>query len=148
MLFVIILMVLILMIFRKQEIEFTREGSKAEMIFCLSWYSLYFILALISNASDIAFVNEATNWLLLVLLPLLLIAGIRKEKFPFAFYLWDSTAGNIMDSVKAVLMDQAVTGCSLGLIYYKSNKNLWSSIILHAFINASIMSFSVTFSGA
>ncbi|MDE7272911.1 MAG: hypothetical protein K2N95_07590 [Lachnospiraceae bacterium] len=35
----------------------------------------------------------------------------------------------------------------MGLMYDKSNKNLWSCIILHAFINASIMSLSVVFPG-
>lgn len=248
MFFSIILMVLILTIFRKQRIEDTKEGSKTEMLFCLSWYALYVILAMISNAFQIDIINEITNWLFLFLFPLLIIAGLRKGKltemlremgfkrvdketgvrillvcmlytgvlllvfslgeetqdlipgipkmlakfpiyfclmlltagfteevffrgivqrcmlntwkrpyiailsasvlfglyhFPFAYYLWDSTAGSIVDSIRAVLMEQAVTGCALGLMYYKSNKNIWSSVILHAFINASIMSLSV-----
>lgn len=66
--------------------------------------------------------------------------------FPFAFYLWDETSGNILHSLSAIMINQAVTGYAFGFIYYKSNKNLWSSIILHAFTNAAIMSLSVALS--
>ena len=66
--------------------------------------------------------------------------------YPFAFYLWDETAGSIANSLKTILTDQAVSGFALGLIYYKSNETLWSSIILHAFINATIMSLGTALS--
>jgi len=65
--------------------------------------------------------------------------------FPFAFYLWEETAGNAANSLKEIMLNQTVAGYALGLIYYKSNKNLWSSIILHAASNAVIMSLSVVF---
>jgi len=250
--FAIILIVLIFIIFRKQKIEFMKEESKKEIIFCLLWLLLYFILSIISSATNVNIINEAANWLFLVLFPLLIIAGSRKEKviktlkeigikrvekktiiriflvcilyegmiifvfslseeasnilnnipkmlirfplffclmiftaafteefffrgiiqrsmmnilkrpytailfagilfglyhFPFAFYLWDETAGSIINSLKMIMTDQAVFGCAFGLIYYKSNKNLWSSIILHAFANATIMALSVALSG-
>lgn len=246
----VILIVLVLILFRKQEIISAEERSKNEMISCLFWYLVYFLLASISCAFTVDIINEMTNWLFLVLFPLLLITGIRKENirgclkaiglkrldmqtgirlllvcviyagiiffafssgnetaavltgipkifakfpyyfglmvltaafteefffrgivqrciydtvkrpctaillasilfglyhFPFAFYLWEGTAGSVMDSLKAVLAEQAVCGFAYGLIYYKSRQNLWSSIFLHAFSNALIMSLSTVF---
>lgn len=252
MFFSIILMVLIFMVFRKQKAVYAGEGAKTEIIFSLSWYLLYFALAMISIAYKINIINEAANWLFLVLLPLLILVWLKRGKFketlreiglrridkktginmflvcilymavlvfafslgdnklvmadlpkmfirlpvffgvmfltagfteefffrgivqrcvanllkrpyiaivftsvlfglyhfPFAYYLWDQTAGSVVDSLKAILTEQAVTGCALGLIYHKSNKNLWSSIILHAFINASIMAIGTVLPGA
>ena len=66
--------------------------------------------------------------------------------FPFAYYLWDDTAGNIMYSLRMVMTEHVLTGCAFGFIYYKSNKNLWSCIILHAFTNAAIMALGTVFS--
>ncbi len=250
--FSIILMVLIFMVFRKQKAVYAGEGAKTEIIFSLSWYLLYFALAMISIAYKINIINEAANWLFLVLLPLLILVWLKRGKFketlreiglrridkktginmclvcilymavlvfvfslgdnklvmadlpkmfirlpvffgvmfltagfteefffrgivqrcvanllkrpyiaivftsvlfglyhfPFAYYLWGQTAGSVVDSLKAILTEQAVTGCALGLIYHKSNKNLWSSIILHAFINASIMAIGTVLPGA
>ena len=246
--FDIVLIVLILVIYRKQRTEFTKV-SKTEIIFCLSWYLFYMILAIISCALSVNIINEAANWLFLVLFPLLIIVRLRKENviktlkeiglkrmdiqqvikillvcmiyisviilvfclgdekpnilkmmakfpmhfcymlftaafteefffrgivqncmmnalkrpyiaillasvlfglyhFPFAFYLWEETAGSIVKSLKLIMTSQAVSGCALGFIYYKSNKNLWSSIILHALANAAIMSLSAVFSGS
>lgn len=240
------------MVFRKQKAVYAGEGAKTEIIFSLSWYLLYFALAMISIAYKINIINEAANWLFLVLLPLLILVWLKRGKFketlreiglrridkktginmflvcilymavlvfafslgdnklvmadlpkmfirlpvffgvmfltagfteefffrgivqrcvanllkrpyiaivftsvlfglyhfPFAYYLWDQTAGSVVDSLKAILTEQAVTGCALGLIYHKSNKNLWSSIILHAFINASIMAIGTVLPGA
>lgn len=68
--------------------------------------------------------------------------------FPFAYYLWEQTAGSVVDSLKAILVEQAVTGCALGLMYYKSSNNLWSSAVLHAFVNASIMAFGTVLPGS
>lgn len=256
MFFAIVLMILIFVIFRKQKIDCAGGVSKTEIIFSLSWYLLYFALAMISITCKINIINEATNWLFLVLLPLLILAKLKKGKFkeafkealgeiglrrmdkktgintllvcilyfavlmfmfglgdeklvmadlpkmflrlpvffglmfltagfteefffrgivqrcvanslkhpyiaivftgvlfglyhfPFAYYLWDQTAGSVMDSLKAILTEQAVTGCAMGLIYHKGNKNLWSSIILHAFVNASIMAIGTVLPGA
>lgn len=256
MLFAIILMVLILVIFRKQKAEYSDEGSKTEIIFSFSWYLLYFALAMISNAFHINIINEVTNWLFFVLLPLLILARLKKGKFkeafqetlreiglkridketgfrtllvcmlymgilvfvfslsdekpvitdipkmlvrlpifmclmlltagfteefffrgivqrcvanslkqpyiaivftsilfglyhfPFAYYLWEQTAGSVVNSLKAILVEQAVTGCALGLMYYKSSNNLWSSAVLHAFVNASIMAFGTVLPGS
>ncbi len=240
------------MVFRKQKAVYAGEGAKTEIIFSLSWYLLYFALAMISIAYKINIINEAANWLFLVLLPLLILVWLKRGKFketlreiglrridkktginmclvcilymavlvfafslgdnklvmadlpkmfirlpvffgvmfltagfteefffrgivqrcvanllkrpyiaivftsvlfglyhfPFAYYLWGQTAGSVVDSLKAILTEQAVTGCALGLIYHKSNKNLWSSIILHAFINASIMAIGTVLPGA
>ena len=41
--------------------------------------------------------------------------------FPFAYYLWDDTAGNIMYSLRMVMTEHVLTGCAFGFIYYKSN---------------------------
>lgn len=79
-LFSIVLMVLILITFRKQKIEYTKEGTKTELIVCISWYVLYFILVMTDNAFQTDIINEVTNWLFLFLFPLLIIAGFRKEK--------------------------------------------------------------------
>ena len=51
-----------------------------------------------------------------------------------------------MNSLKMVMTEHVLTGCAYGFIYYKSNKNLWSSIILHAFNNAAIMALGTVFS--
>jgi len=249
-------MVLILVIFRKQKAEYSDEGSKTEIIFSLSWYLLYLALTMISNAFHINIINEVTNWLFLVLIPLLILAVLKKGKFkevfqetlreiglkridkktgfrtllvcmlymgilvlvfslgdeklvitnipkmfvrlpifmclmlltagfteefffrgivqrcmanslkqpyiaivftsilfgiyhfPFAYYLWEQTAGSVVNSLKAILVEQAVTGCALGLMYYKSSNNLWSSAVLHAFVNASIMAFGTVLPGS
>lgn len=244
--FDIILIVLILVIFRKQEVEFTEE-PKTEIIFCISWFLFYTILAFISCAFSVNIINEASNWLFLVLFPLLIIVQLKKEKiieilkeiglkrmeikqiikilllcliymgvislvfclggetfnipkmlikfpvyfcvmlftaafteefffrgivqrylmnslkrpyiaillagvlfglyhFPFAFYQWEETAGSVVNSLKLIMTNQAVSGYAFGFLYYKSNKNLWSSIILHAFTNAAIMSLSTVVS--
>ncbi len=253
--FTIIVIILTFVIFRKQKIEFVEEpetGYKRELIFCLLWFLLYIILAMLSCAFNIDIINDVTNWLFLVLFPLLILTKLRKEKliqtlkeiglkrmdkntlikvllvyilyigviilvfslgeetasilsnipeilvkfliyfclmiftagfteefffrgiiqrclinllkkpyiailvssilfalyhFPFAFYLWDGTAGNIINSLKMIMTEHLVAGFALGLIYYKSNKNLWSSIIFHACSNAIIMSFSVIITG-
>lgn len=255
MFFSFVLMVLIFAIFRKQEAEYMDEGSEKEILFILSWYLLYFALAMISDAFQINIIDEVTNWLFLVLLPLLILTGLKKGKFketfkktlgeiglkrmdketgfrtilvcvlymcililvfrlgdeklvisdipkmlvrlpiffclmlltagfteefffrgivqrcltrslkrpyiailftgvlfglyhfPFAYYLWDQTAGSVVDSLKLILTDQAVTGCALGLMYYKSSNNLWSSAVLHAFVNASIMAVGTVLPG-
>lgn len=60
-------------------------------------------------------------------------------RFPIAYDLWDHTAGSIMDVFKTAVAEQAVFGCAYGLLYDKSNRNLWSSIGLHAFSNASFL---------
>lgn len=60
--------------------------------------------------------------------------------FPFAYDLWDHTAGSIINVLKTVVTEQAVFGCAYGLLYYKSNQNLWSSIGLHAFSSAIFLS--------
>lgn len=251
--FAFMLIVLILIAFRNQKMKYAGKGSEKEMVCCLLWLLLYFILASISCASAMDIINEMTNWLFLVLFPLLLISSVRKENikiclqeiglkrmdvrtgirillvcmiyagviffvfisgnettvsltsifkmlaefplyfglmlltaafteefffrgilqrciensirqpyiaillvsilfglyhFPFAFYLWEGTAGSILDSLKAVLAEQAVCGCALGLIYDKCNRNLWGSIFLHAFSNALIMSFGVAFTAS
>lgn len=56
--------------------------------------------------------------------------------FPFAYDLWDHTVGSILYVLKTVVAEQAFFGCAYGLLYYKSDENLWSSIGLHAFSNA------------
>lgn len=60
-------------------------------------------------------------------------------RFPIAYDLWDHTAGSIMNVLKTVVTEQAAFGCAYGLLYDKSNRNLWSSIGLHAFSNASFL---------
>lgn len=252
MFFSIILIILIFIVFKNQKTEGIKEESKKKTAVCLSWLLLYFLLSMISCAFNINIISETSNWLFLVLFPLLLMAGFRKENviktlketglkrfnnktvlrillvcilymgciilvfslsedtpdiltialkmsvkfpvffflmvitaafteefffrgmiqrllmdslkrpytailltsilfglyhFPFAFYLWDETAGSAVDSLKTILTDQAVTGYALGLIYYKSNRNLWSSIILHAVTNAAIMALGMALSG-
>ena len=79
--FSIILMVLIFMVFRKQKAVYAGEGAKTEIIFSLSWYLLYFALAMISIAYKINIINEAANWLFLVLLPLLILVWLKRGKF-------------------------------------------------------------------
>lgn len=254
MLFQIILIIFILVIFRKQRIEMVKTEAKKELIFCLLWLLFYFILAVIGNAYHIDIINEISNWLFFVLFPLLLITWLRKENmtkvlkdmglrcfdkatiinlslicvfyiiiivlvfsfgeeatntftlesiskivvsfpiwfalmlctaafteefffrgllqkymtdfwhrpylailltsvlfglyhFPFAYYLWDETAGSVIASLQMVMMEQAISGIACGLIYYKCKQNLWSSIVLHACTNAIIMSLGVAFSG-
>lgn len=56
--------------------------------------------------------------------------------FPFSYDLWGHTEGSIMDVLKTVVAEQAAFGCAYGLLYYKSDQNLWSSIGLHAFSDA------------
>lgn len=253
--FSIIAIILTFVIFKKQKIGFIEEPkieSKIEIIFCLLWFLLYIILATVSCAFNMNIINEVTNWLFLVIFPLLIITRLRKERvinilkeiglkrmdkktlirillvyiiyigviilifslgeetsnilinipgilskfliyfslmiftagfteeiffrgilqeclinslkkpyiailvssilfalyhFPFAFYLWDGTAGSIINSLKMVMTEHVASGFALGLICYKSNKNLWSSIIFHACSNAIIMSFSVMITG-
>lgn len=77
--FSVIITIFIFILFRKAKSELT-QGSKTELLFCIIWFSLYFALAMISNQFQISIVNEATNWLLLVLVPLLIAARLRKEK--------------------------------------------------------------------
>ena len=260
MFFSVILILITAIVFKKQQIEVSVQQisdeseyltkNRKELIFGSAWYVFYLILSYISCAFQIDIINELSNWLFLVLFPLLIIAAFRKEKviqtlreaglkrfdrktvlrillicavyqgviflifglggsysnildilqmlirlpvffclmiltaafteefffrgilqrtmmnslkrpylailltsilfalyhFPFAYYLWDDTAGNILDSLKMVMMEHVLAGCALGLIYYRSNKNLWSSIILHAFINAAIMALGTVFS--
>lgn len=252
MFFAVILIILILVIFKKPKDEFIKE-PKTEIIFCLLWFLLYSALAVISCMFEVDIINEISNWLFLVLIPLLVINRVRNCKrmantlkalglkrmdkktvfrilltcilytgivvfvfslsdeasdinvlanvpkmmarfplyfclmfftaafteefffrgilqrclanslkrpctgillasilfglyhFPFAFYLWENTAGSIINSLKDIMINQAFSGYALGLIYDRSNKNLWSSIILHACSNAVIMSLSVMF---
>ena len=260
MFFSVILILLIAIVFRKQRMDITVQSksdeleyfssNKKELLLGLAWYIFYFILSYISCAFQVDIINELSNWLFLVLFPLLIIAVVRKEKviqtlketglkhfdrktalrillicaiyqgviilvfslgefsfnfanilqivvklpvffclmiltaafteefffrgilqrtmmdslkkpylailltgilfglyhFPFAYYLWDDTAGNIMNSLKMVMTEHVLTGCAFGFIYYKSDKNLWSSIILHAFTNAVIMALGTVFS--
>ena len=67
MLFQIILIILILVIFRKQRIEMVKTEAKKELIFCLLWLLFYFILAVIGNAYHIDIINEISNWLFFVI---------------------------------------------------------------------------------
>lgn len=242
--FYVIITIFIFVIFRKAKPEL-KQGTKSELLFGIAWFSFYFALAMISNQFQISVVNEATNWLLLVLLPLLITARIRKEKiivtlreigvrlpeqktgwkillvcliytgiiffvfslseetsmadlnilkilrnfpvflllmmvtagfteefffrgilqrcltntlkqpylaifitsilfglyhFPFAYYLWDDVSGNVIDVFQIIMTEQAVAGFAFGLLYEKSNKNLWCSVLLHSLSNAVIMS--------
>ena len=234
---------------KSDETEYLSKNKK-ELIFGMAWYIFYFMLSYISCAFQVDIISELSNWLFLVLFPLLIIAVFRKEKviqtlketglkhfdrktvlrillicavyqgviilvfglgefyfnitnilqiliklpvffclmiltaafteefffrgilqrtmmdslkkpylailltgilfglyhFPFAYYLWDDTAGNIMNSLKMVMMEHVLAGCAFGFIFYKSNKNLWSSIILYTFTNAVIMVFGTVFS--
>lgn len=245
--FSVIITIFIFILFRKAKSELT-QGSKTELLFCIIWFSLYFALAMISNQFQISIVNEATNWLLLVLVPLLIAARLRKEKvkvtlrkigvrlpdkktglktlliclidtgiifcvfslgeetatanmnilrtlrnfpvflilmmvtagfteefffrgilqrclintlkqpyiailitsilfglyhFPFAYYLWDGVSGNVVDVLKMIMTEQAAAGFAFGLLYYKSDKNLWCSVLLHSLSNAVIMSIGI-----
>ena len=81
--FTIIVIILTFVIFRKRKIEFIEEPKiepKIEIIFCLSWFLLYIILAILSCAFNLDIINEVTNWLFLVLFPLLILTKLRKEK--------------------------------------------------------------------
>lgn len=260
MFFSVILILLIAIVFRKQRTDITGQpksdelkylsNNKKALLLGLAWYIFYFILSYISCAFQVDIINELSNWLFLVLFPLLIIAVVRKENviqtlkktglkhfdrktalrillicaiyqgviilifglgefsfhianifqivinlpvffclmiltaafteefffrgilqrtimdslkkpylailltgilfglyhFPFAYYLWDNTAGSILNSLKMVMTEHVLAGCAFGFIYYKSNKNLWSSIILHAFTNAVIMALSIVLS--
>lgn len=248
MFFSILLIIFIFILFRKQTIDNINEEPKKELLFCLAWLLFYIVLSMVSCAIHINLINEAANWLFLVLFPLFITGWLKKENlvttlkktglirfnkktllktlivcilyqgtiilifslgggapdlfknilskfpklfcimiftaafteefffrgilqrtmvrslkrpyiailltsilfglyhYPFAFYLWDETAGSIANSLKTILTEQAVSGFALGLIYYKSNETLWSSIILHAFINAAIMSLGTALS--
>lgn len=77
--FYVIITIFIFVIFRKEKPEL-KQGTKSELLFGILWFPFYFALAMISNQFQISVVNEATNWLLLVLLPLLIAARLRKEK--------------------------------------------------------------------
>ena len=68
------------------------------------------------------------------------------KKSPAPVFSADDTAGNIMNSLKMIMIEHVLAGCAFGFIYYKSNKNLWSNIILHAFTNAVIMALGTIFS--
>lgn len=250
MFFQIIAIIVIFIMFRKNKTAFAEESvkdGKKEWIFGFIWFWFYFVLAMINHALKLDMVNEITNWLLFVLIPLLAAAHIRKEKwkevlkdigikrfdrktgiqtllvcviyigviflifnlgeetqlffanmpkimaslplfmglmiltagfteefffrgillrsllnvwkrpyiailitgilfalyhFPFAYFLWEESAGSIVNSFK-IITEHVVAGYMLGLIYYKSNKNLWSSIILHSLTNAVIMAIGV-----
>ena len=260
MFFSVILILLIVIVFRKQRMDITGQpksdeikylsNNKKELILGLAWYIFYFMLSYISCAFQVDIISELSNWLFLVLFPLLIIAVVRKENviqtlketglkhfdrktalrillicaiyqgviilvfglgefsfhiasilqivvnlpvffglmiltaafteefffrgilqrtimdslkkpylailltgilfglyhFPFAYYLWNNTAGSILNSLKMVMMEHVLAGCAFGFIYYKSNKNLWSSIILHAFTNAVIMALGIVLS--
>lgn len=260
MFFSVMLILLIAIVFRNQKIDESGQQksdeienlskNKKELIFGLVWYIFYLILSYISCAFQVDIISELSNWLFLVLFPLMIITVKGKEKviqtlketglkhfdrktvlrillicalyqgviilvfglgescvnitnilqmlvklpvffclmiltaafteeflfrgvfqrtmmnslkqpylailftsilfalyhFPFAYYLWDDTAGSVVNSLKMVMMEHVLSGCALGLIYYKTNKNLWSSIILHAFTNAAIMALGTVFS--
>ena len=202
----------------RRKTEGIKEESKKKTAVCLSWLLIYFLLSMISCAFNINIISETSNWLFLVLFPLLIMAGFRKENviktlketglkrfnnktvlrillvcilymgciilvfslredtpdiltialkmsvkfpvffflmvitaafteefffrgmiqrllmdslkrpytailpyhfffglyhFPFAFYLWDETAGSAVDSLKTILTDQAVTNAAI-----------------------------------
>lgn len=63
--------------------------------------------------------------------------------FPFAFYLWEDVSGNAINSLKMIMTEHVVAGVAFGLLYDKSNQNLWSSILLHSLSNAAIMALGV-----
>ena len=90
MFFSVVLILLIAIVFRKRkmnktgqqksdEIEYLSKNKK-ELIFGLAWYIFYFMLSYISCAFQVDIINELSNWLFLVLFPLLIIAVFRKEK--------------------------------------------------------------------
>ena len=63
--------------------------------------------------------------------------------FPFAFYLWEGVSGNVINSLKMIMTEHVAAGVAFGLLYDKSNQNLWSSILLHSLSNAVIMALGV-----
>ena len=248
--FHIIAIIAIFIVFRKDKVVLAEESvkdAKREWIFSFIWFWCYFVLAMINHALKLDMVNEVTNWLLFVLIPLLAVAHIRKENwkealksigikrfnkktgikillvcivyicviflifslgeetqdifanmpkimagiplfmglmiltagfteefffrgilqrsliniwkrpyiailvtgiffalyhFPFAYYLWEESAGSVVNSFKTII-EHVAAGFMLGLIYYRSNKNLWSSVIMHALTNAVIMAIGV-----
>ena len=46
-------------------------------------------------------------------------------------------------SLKMIMTEHVAAGVAYGLLYDKSNKNLWSSILLHSLSNAAIMALGV-----
>ena len=63
--------------------------------------------------------------------------------FPFAFYLWEGVSGSVIDSLKMILTEHVAAGIAHGLLYDKTSKNLWSSILLHSLSNAAIMALGI-----
>ena len=90
MFFSVILILLIAIVFRKRKMDKTGQQksdeieylskNKKELILGLAWYVFYFMLSYISCAFQVDIINELSNWLFLVLFPLLIIAVFRKEK--------------------------------------------------------------------
>ena len=90
MFFSVILILLIAIVFRKQKMAETGQQksdeteylskNKKELIFGMAWYIFYFMLSYISCAFQVDIISELSNWLFLVLFPLLIIAVFRKEK--------------------------------------------------------------------
>ena len=90
MFFSVILILLIAIVFRKQKMDETGQQksdeieylskNKKELILGLTWYIFYFMLSYISCAFQVDIISELSNWLFLVLFPLLIIAVFRKEK--------------------------------------------------------------------
>lgn len=90
MFFSVVLILLIAIVFRKRKMDKTGQQksdeieylskNKKELIFGLAWYIFYFMLSYISCAFQVDIISELSNWLFLVLFPLLIIAVLRKEK--------------------------------------------------------------------
>jgi membrane protease YdiL (CAAX protease family) len=55
--------------------------------------------------------------------------------FPWAYFLWPHTQGNLLLSCATIMTEQFITGLFLGIVFVRSS-NLWTSIILHSFINS------------
>ena len=82
--FHIIAIIAIFIVFRKDKVVLAEESvkdAKREWIFSFIWFWCYFVLAMINHALKLDMVNEVTNWLLFVLIPLLAVAHIRKENW-------------------------------------------------------------------
>ena len=90
MFFSVVLILLIAIVFRKRKMDKTGQQNsdeieylsknKKELILGLAWYIFYFMLSYISCAFQVDIISELSNWLFLVLFPLLIIAVFRKEK--------------------------------------------------------------------
>lgn len=61
--------------------------------------------------------------------------------FPYAYFQWEETQGNIIGSLVSVLTEQAVTGIFFAVIYSRC-KNIFVLIIVHSYSNALVLLFS------